>query len=67
MCVYIYTHTYIHIYIYIYICIHTYSARLVSYSCHRSPDIASLILKDDLLPRPCDDFCDIPCDDLLLY
>ena len=30
------------------------------------PTISSLVLKDDFLPRPCEDFCDNPCDDLFM-
>ena len=31
------------------------------------PTIHSLGSKDDVPPRPRDDFCDNPCDDLFMY
>ena len=48
-------------YIYIYIYIYRYHAVAKGF-----PTICSLILKDKFLPRPCDDLCDNPCDDLFM-
>ena len=57
MCMYIYIYIYIDIYVYMHI--------VTSYQ--RFPTMCSLISKDGFLPRPCEDCCDNPCDDLLMY